>query len=341
MDQSLIGALDVRLMRTLLILLTECSVSKTAKILEQTQPSVSLSLRRLRAILNDPLLVRSGGNLVPTERGIELREPLRRILDDIDRHMGPAPDFDPASSERVFNIVSKNCLGMVFIPRILESVRAECPRASVRICQPPKLDQLVPLLASGQIDVAIANWPNPPDALRMAPLITTDIVCLVGPRHPLARTRALTMEQYLELDHVSPSGGQSAIMTPIGGRLHELNLVRRIAATVPEYGVVPDVLARTDLVFTTGRPFAERLASLLPFSILEAPREFGAMKLYMLWHDRTHRSPAHRWLRDVIRQVADEYRAIELGSDEDVAVRPRITSGPHLPPQLAVNDRMD
>ncbi|MFZ2102682.1 MAG: LysR family transcriptional regulator, partial [Oricola sp.] len=74
------GALDVRLMRTLYLLLTECSVSRTADILGQTQPTVSLALKRLRYILGDPILVRSGSTLVPTERGLELRESVKRLL---------------------------------------------------------------------------------------------------------------------------------------------------------------------------------------------------------------------------------------------------------------------
>ena len=60
MPERVSGALDVRLMRMLRILLTECSVSRTAEILGHTQPTVSLALRRLREILDDPLLVRSG-----------------------------------------------------------------------------------------------------------------------------------------------------------------------------------------------------------------------------------------------------------------------------------------
>lgn len=58
-----IGSLDVRLMRTLLLLLTECSVSRTADLLGQAQPTVSLTLKRLRDMFNDPLLVRSGSAL--------------------------------------------------------------------------------------------------------------------------------------------------------------------------------------------------------------------------------------------------------------------------------------
>ena len=203
---------------------------------------------------------------------------------------------------------------MVLIPRIVERLRAISPQATVDICQMPRREDMVHCLADGDIDLVIANWPSPPEQLRIAPLLTTDIVCMVGMRHPLARFRAMTMERYLQLHHVSPSGGQSTTLSPIDGRLEELKLKRRIATIVPEYGVIPYVLAQTDLVFTTGRPFAEHLASLMPFSVIEAPPEgLGAMHLYMLWHERSHRSPAHRWLRELVRSAANEFDAIEPG----------------------------
>ena len=93
------GMMDVRLMRTLLTLLTECSVSRTADILGQAQPTVSLTLKRLRDMLDDPLLVRSGGTLVPTERGLALKETLRDILGQINTHLAPDATFDPEDRE--------------------------------------------------------------------------------------------------------------------------------------------------------------------------------------------------------------------------------------------------
>ena len=112
---------------------------------------------------------------------------------------------------------------------------------------------------------------------------------MVRPGHPFARRKALTLEDYLALDHLSPTPQASAHVSPIDGRLAQLGLKRRIRVSVPEFTVVPYVLAVNDLVFTSGRSFIEHLASIFPFAVLEAPPELGAMRFYMLWHERSHR----------------------------------------------------
>lgn len=307
------GSLDVRLMRTLLLLLTECSVSRTAEILGQTQPTVSLALKRLRDLIGDPILVRSGGSLVPTERGLELRESVRRLLADIDANFAPLPTFDPGRSDRRFRIVAANCLGAVFLPRLFRAVARQAPHLRIDVVPLPSADTLMTDLSAGGMDLVLANWPNPPDNLRMAPLLSTGIKCLVWNGHPLADAgRPLTMDRYLAEAHLSPTSDQRLQMSPIDGRLLELGLRRRITATVPEYAIVPHVLDQSDLVFTTGAPFAEELARDGRFVLLDAPKEFGQMHFYLLWHDAKHYSPAHLWLRHLVKDIAAELKAAEF-----------------------------
>lgn len=307
------GALDVRLLRTLLILLNECSVSRTAEILGQTQPTVSLALKRLRDLLGDPILVRSGGALVPTERGLELRDSVRRLLADMDAHLSPLPSFDPARSDRRFRIVAANCLGAVFLPRIFRAVARQAPNVRIDVVPLPGTDELMADLAGGAIDLVLANWPNPPNTLRMAPLLSTGIKCVVWSGHPLAdRAGPLDMARYLSEDHLSPTSDQRLQVSPIDGRLLELGLKRRITATVPEYAIVPHVLDQSDLVFTTGAPFAEEIARDGRFTLLDAPPELGRMDFYLLWHEAKHHSPAHAWLRQLLKGIAAELRVGEL-----------------------------
>jgi DNA-binding transcriptional LysR family regulator len=306
------GMMDVRLMRTLLTLLTECSVSKTADILGQAQPTVSLTLKRLRELLDDPLLVRSGGALVPTERGLALKETLRDILGQIDAHLSPHATFDPNTATRNFRIIADNCLGAVFLPQLVGKIAQRAPKVGVDASHMPSYEDLISQLADGSIDAVIGNWPHPPDYLRMSPLLTTDIVCVVRSKHRLAsQDEPISMDAFLKEKHLSPTSDKRAQLSPIDGRLIELGLKRNIAVSVPEYAITPYVLTQSDLVFTTGRIFAEQIAQSFPLEVLEAPRELGQMQFYMLWHECKHQSPDHVWMRQMIKSVAADIRAYD------------------------------
>ena len=42
-------------------------------------------------------------------------------------------------------------------------------------------------LASGDLDVVIGNWPEPPEHMHTTPLLEDEIVCLLAAGHPLAQ----------------------------------------------------------------------------------------------------------------------------------------------------------
>lgn len=305
-----LNELDIRLLRLLQILLAECSVSRTADMVGMSQPAVSAALKRLRRAAGDQLLVRSGLHLVPTERGLEIKETLDHILDRLGAAFSPDSEFNPATTERTVRIVGADCLGILFLPRIVELVRRDAPAARVELCRMPGDDDVARVLEEGAADVVIGNWPTPPDNLRLVPLLETDIVCVMRPEHPLSGRGRLDLATYLGQDHLSPTPPASAQVSPIDGRLGQLHRPRRVAVTVPEYAVVPHVLASSDLIFTTGRPFAESMAALAPLAIAEAPAELGRMAFYMLWHERQHHAPYGRWLRGLVRRATAEIRAL-------------------------------
>ncbi|MDE1998106.1 MAG: LysR family transcriptional regulator, partial [Burkholderiales bacterium] len=59
--------IDLSLIRVLHTVITERSVSRAAIRLQSSQPAVSAQLRRLRELTGDPLLVRSGQTMAPTD----------------------------------------------------------------------------------------------------------------------------------------------------------------------------------------------------------------------------------------------------------------------------------
>ena len=104
MATNLWDSLDVHLLRVLHALLTENSVSRAARRLNQSQPAVSVALRRLRDLTGDQLLVRSRNGMTPTERGASLLDPVRIALEQIETIALRQVRFDPAHSRRSLNI---------------------------------------------------------------------------------------------------------------------------------------------------------------------------------------------------------------------------------------------
>lgn len=297
---------DLRLLRMLSLLVAESGVSRVAEQLGQSQPAVSATLKRLRELTGDPLLVRSGSHLVPTERAVELKREADRILRGIDSLSAPAQKFDPLTCARHLRIVATTCFSVLLVPLIVRRVRESAPHLTLELFQAPADGSVDKVLEKGEVDLVLGNWPAPALDFRIAQLFESETVCVFRRGHGLARRHHLGLDDYLAQEHLSPTLMDGAARSPIDGRLLQIGRKRRVMATVPEFGLVPHVLQASDLVFTTAREFAEHIAASLPLSIVEAPPELGRMTLFMLWHERTHASPVHRWMRGLIRTVATD-----------------------------------
>jgi DNA-binding transcriptional LysR family regulator len=299
-------SLDVSHLMILRQLLTDCSVTRVADRLNAPQPSVSRVLKRLRIAFSDPLLVRSGSGFVPTERGVAVREVITDILQRLDGIAAAKTAFLPAQATRVFSIACADCLAVALVPRIIATVAAAGPGLRVKFRSIDPAFDVFEALKVGEIDLVIDNSPSPPEALRLAPLYDDDVVVMMRRGHPAAAAGRPSLEHYLTLRHLAPHPSSLREAGPIDGELARGGYRRIVHATVPEFNIVPYVLAESDLVFTTGRRFAEHHARHLPIEIVPAPTFFPAMRFHQLWHDRAHFSPAIRWLRALVMRSVQE-----------------------------------
>ena len=78
-----LNSLDLNLLVALDALLREASVSRAAMRIGLSQPAASHALQRLRDLLGDPLLVRTGARMELTPRAQALRGPLAQALDQV------------------------------------------------------------------------------------------------------------------------------------------------------------------------------------------------------------------------------------------------------------------
>lgn len=296
-------SLDLHHITLLGVLIQECSVSRAAELTSRPQPSVSRMLRRLREVLDDPILVRSGAKMIATERAIALRGPVQEILNQVAR-IEVDRRFDPASANREFRIAFADCVCAAFFPSLVARVTQAGSRLSVRMRLIDPAFDVAQALEDGSIDLVVNNSRHPREDLRMGPLYDDEVVCMMRRGHAAARASRLTLARYLNLAHLAPHPSSMKELGPVDGVLATVGYRRRIAATVPEFNLVPYVLLETDLVFTTGRRFAEHYARWLSLAVVPAPVEFPPMRFYQLWHERNHTSASNAWLRQQLAAAA-------------------------------------
>lgn len=303
-DQTLFDKIDLHLIRVLHTVLTERNVSRAAVRLGMHQPAVSSALRRLRELSGDPLLVRSGSNMVPTDAGLRMVEPAGNILRSAEALFSDARGFDPKTSTRTFRVAASDYLDPLFLPRLLARIKQQAPLCPIDILPLSPDAHYHSLLAEGEADVVIGNWPEPPDDLHLGKLVADEVVCLVSRDHPAVR-RGWTADEWLAAEHIAPTPTHPGARGVIDAHLDGLGLTRNITARCAHFGQIPEMVAASLLVLTTGRQYCERFTEQLPVEIMAVPIEFPALAYYQLWHARTQHSAAAAWLRECVRSVAD------------------------------------
>ena len=295
--------IDSHLIRILHTLLEEGSVSRTASLLGQTQPAISVALRRLRELTGDPLLVRSGSHMVPTARGLALMAPAAQVLSGIDEILHPSHSFDPGLATQTFRIASPDYLDVFFVPAIVERFHAAAPNARLEFTHLLAGGGYERALESGFVDLVIGNWQTPPDHLHLQPLCDDMLVCLVREGHPTGPGK-LDQEAYTNAGHLAATTHNGTGPGTIDIALRKAGLRRNIVTTLPYFCIAPYVLVKSDLIFTTTMSFARHYADLLPLRVESLPIAAPPLRYYQLWHERTHRALESKWLRALVAQAA-------------------------------------
>ena len=176
--------LDLNLLKALDVLLDECHVTRAANRLSLTQPALSGILVRLRESFDDPLFVRAQRGIVPTQRALDLAQPVKRVLAEIDA-MLQTGSFDPASSSMTVRIAATDyALRAIAVP-FLTALKRQAP--GIRVALVPVVDgQVQAQLERAEIDLALVTPASTPPDLHARQLFEEQYVCVMRADHPAA-----------------------------------------------------------------------------------------------------------------------------------------------------------
>ena len=304
--------LDLHALECFDMLLRERSVSRAADRMGISQSSMSEALARLRERLGDPLLVRTREGMVPTDRAQVLLPAVRTTIEQLRALLAGDGGFDPARAADRFRLTASDYAQLLLMPTLTRRLQGQAPGCAVEV-RTVNLRDVERALEAGDVDLAIAYYPDPPASLRRSPLLSDRYVCLARQGHPLV-TPDMTPETFASLPHaaVSPSG-LSYFSNVVDSALTPLGLSRRIVVSCPHFLLASHLVSQSDLVLALPRRAALSMAGFFPLQVAEIPLPMRQVDVAMYWHERSHHGLAQRWLRSVVGEILQEPRVTAVG----------------------------
>jgi len=293
-------SVDLNLLVALDALLSERHVTRAADRVGLSQPAMSNALSRLRGMFSDELLVRTATGMQPTPRALELIEPLRQLLRQVERVLESDSGFDPATSDRVFTVRMSDILACLILPRLMAR-RPDGARVGYNILHLPPAPT-VEALERDEIDIAVSMGLDHANSIRSHKLLRDRMVCLMRKAHPAARG-GLTFERFIAQQHMKVSMSPTDLRF-VDDMLAERGQRRAIALNVPHWLLVPHVLKTTDLLAVMPGHLATALMD-DGLRMEDLPFKSAPFHWMMYWHRRHDQSRANRWLREEIGAVCD------------------------------------
>jgi DNA-binding transcriptional LysR family regulator len=290
-----IRAMDLNLLKALDALLDERSVTRAAQRLSLTQPAVSGMLTRLRESFDDPLFVRTQRGITPTLRAQELAAPVKELLGGIESLLQPQA-FDPATAQMTVQLASTDYALQAVVVPFLAMLRRRAPGVRVAVVPAQHLP-VYERLERGDIDLALISPENTAPDLYARHLFDERYVCVMRAGHPDAKGGALSLDRFCALDHalISYTGGGFCGVTD--EVLARLGRSRRVVLSITSFLVLPEILRNSDLIAVVPQRVVADARGLV---VLEPPVAIPGFVKTAAWHERTHRSPGHRWVRSVL-----------------------------------------
>ena len=293
--------LDLNLLVALDALLTYQNVTRASERLCLSQSAMSGCLARLRAHFADELIVQVGRCMVLTPLGQSIAPQLRELLTRTETLITAKPAFDPASSDRRFDIIMSDYAAQVLMVGALQRIAREAPRVKVSIDR--MTEPNVESFQRGENEMLLIAEEAAVPNLERDYIFDDEYVCVAWKGNKKVG-RALSLDRYLSMPHAIAKFPFGRLSTHDQQHLHRLGYERNTVVETPNFTLLPLFVVGTDRIATVQFRLAKQYAQYLPLKILPSPIKFPVLREVLQWQSHLASDPALHWLRDVLKQSA-------------------------------------
>ena len=295
-----LNGLDLNQLICLDALLSEPNVSHVAKQLHLSQSAVSWILARLREHFGDQLLLPVGRKLEPSPFAEKLREPIRDLLLRAQAIEQLRPASEPQDFDRVIRIVASDATQSMCLSQAIRHATSLAP--NLRFDLLPVTEASSIDLRRGEIDLLCAGQtmvvPLPGE------LLFENAFCCIGWTEAGLFSEPLTLDRYLNLDHIVVRWGAIGAITNDSMQIVKKGLSRRRSVTAPHFASIPELLMGTRKIATVPVLLAEQMAERWPLTITDCPLPLEPVQIRAYWRQTLESDPPLIWFRNILNDVA-------------------------------------
>lgn len=273
------------------------SISNAATRLDVTQSAVSHLLDKLRLTLGDPLFVRAGRGIAPTDRAIALREPVQTVLDGLKALTDKRP-FDPSMGQLEYTIAANDFQRDLIFPGFVHCLTLE--GVDVRFRFIPSGIPATDLLRHARCQLIVTPFPPEGPDIYQSRLFDDKVVCFFDGdvRSAPASEEEFHVAEYIEVRFEDDEAAMQVLHKHTGLDLKKPRL------SVPNFSALPAFLKGSEMI--SAQLSLMGRVNLQGFASAPLPFDTSTVTMYMAWHRRDHLDPAHQWLRKRIKSFVAE-----------------------------------
>jgi DNA-binding transcriptional LysR family regulator len=211
--------------------------------------------------------------------------------------------FDPRTDSTMFRVAVTDSLAVEAVSAITLRLRAAAPLSRIAFSIHTNANSLAGV-ERGTLDCAVGMFPALPRQMHVQGVRTDQYICVLRDGHELAQR--LTLERFIAAEHVlvTPSGMDLGV---VDGWLSLQGHARSIVAVVNHFADGLRIVAGSDLLTCVPQSYVDRYGSglIAKHGLVTCALPFETERILhkMIWHERLHTHPAHRWFRALVAEV--------------------------------------
>lgn len=286
--------IDLNLLKIFNCVMATGGISAAATHLGMTTAAVSQAMSRLTRLIDEPLFLRQGRGINPTNRALSLHREVQGPLYAIERAAISSSTFDPQTSIRKFRIISHPDIDVIILPILTERISQVAPNCQIEL--PPRYldeDSRQQALRQHSVDLIISTtFINEPGFFHEK-ILDLELRSACRVNHPRIKG-ALSHEQFFHEKHIGHDirrGNEWVIGSLASNTLPP----RMIAYESNSIFTALSLASRTDWICVTSQWHLEQVQDSFNLQNLPVPWETNNCPIYINWHQPLERDSGLMW----------------------------------------------